>query len=467
MASIYKRKGDTKYTISYYLRPGVRKQVRGSKDRQATEALARKLESDALLRREGVIDARTDRYSAAEGRPLIVKDAEDTVVDGHLADFHASLLAKGVTAKQAGEVRARVVRLTELAKIDRISRIVPSTVQQGVGSLRDDAELSLRTCNHYLKAIKQFSRWLWKDGRCREDAIAHLSGYNVKTDRRHVRRALTAEELARVIEAAEQGDVVMGMSGPDRAMLIRLATGTGFRVNELRSLTRRSFDLDATPATVTVEAGYSKRRRRDEQPIREDLAMLLQTYLAGREANEPIFHIPAKPGLMLREDLKAAGVPYKDGADRVVDFHALRHTFITHVVKSGASVKVCQELARHSDPKLTMNVYTHLTLHDRAKALDGLPGVTPEGPKAETAMATGTYDAPEASESVTAHMTARREPEVPSLALAGHQEKLDPDSPQGVQSPVAVSTYQQLSEDDSEEAPVAQLDRASVFGTEG
>jgi hypothetical protein len=54
------------------------------------------------------------------------------------------------------------------------------------------------------------------------------------------------------------------------------------------------------------------------------------------------------------------------------DFHSLRHTFITAVVKSGCSVKVAQELARHADPKLTLNVCSHLTVHDLAEGLDGL-----------------------------------------------------------------------------------------------
>jgi integrase len=48
------------------------------------------------------------------------------------------------------------------------------------------------------------------------------------------------------------------MTGPDRAMLYRVAVGTGFRANELRSLTPESFDLDANPPKVTVEAAYSK-----------------------------------------------------------------------------------------------------------------------------------------------------------------------------------------------------------------
>ena len=96
---------------------------------------------------------------------------------------------------------------------------------------------------------------------------------------------------------------------------------------------------------------------------------------------------------MVRADLAVAGIPFRDSAGRVVDFHALRHTYITNVVRSGASVKVCQELARHSDPKLTLGIYTHLHVSDKTKGLDGLPSVRTEKPARETARATGTDDA--------------------------------------------------------------------------
>ena len=67
------------------------------------------------------------------------------------------------------------------------------------------------------------------------------------------------------------------------------------------------------------------------------------------------------------------------GADRThglyADFHALRHTFITNMMKSGVNPKPPQSLARHSTIDLTMNVYTSLTVTDQAAALNTLPGV--------------------------------------------------------------------------------------------
>ena len=62
MASIYKRGGRANRTGSYYIAytddKGVRRTVRGCADRQATEAIARKLEADVMLHKRGIIDAK-------------------------------------------------------------------------------------------------------------------------------------------------------------------------------------------------------------------------------------------------------------------------------------------------------------------------------------------------------------------------------------------------------------------------
>jgi len=174
-------------------------------------------------------------------------------------------------------------------------------------------------------------------------------------------------------------------------MLYRLAMETGLRAGELRSLTVSSFDLGN--CTVTVEAAYSKRRRRDIQPIQTDLAELLREYLNGKQSSEPVFAIPEKTSVMLRRDLEAAGIPYRDDANRVADFHCLRHTYISMIGASGASPKVVQELARHASPMLTFGGYVHATIHDLVKPLDALPKISNGNTEAPTLSATGTdYD---------------------------------------------------------------------------
>jgi len=448
MASIYKDKRTGKWKIAYSPRPRRRKVVTGCTDYKATKALADKLESESWQLRTGVADSRSKKYAQAEANPLIVKDAEGKIVGGHVADFHAALLAKGVTDKQAQEVRFKAVRVLDLCKAQRVSDISPSAIQTAIAHLRDEEHLSLQTCNHHLRAVKQFSRWLRSDGRSREDAISHLSGYNVKLDRRHDRRALCDDELARLIEAAERGPVVLGMSGHDRAVLYRLAVGTGFRANEIRSLTADSFNLDADQLTITIEAAYSKHRRQDVQPIRQDLADLLRPWLADKPAGSPVFQLPEKPVELVKADLGAASqawlreartpqerktregsdyLAYSDASGHFADFHSLRHAFVTRLAQSGVAPAVAKTLARHSTITLTMDKYTHTLISDEMAALDSLPTIGTPKPDKESAKATGTYSvAADEVASAGSAWAARSDPGTPKRVISGQHSDDEP-----------------------------------------
>ncbi len=76
---------------------------------------------------------------------------------------------------------------------------------------------------------------------------ATLTKLNEQADRRLVRRALTPEEATRVVQAAETGIVIGGLTGTDRSVLYALALGTGFRADELRTLTPSGSTLTLTP----------------------------------------------------------------------------------------------------------------------------------------------------------------------------------------------------------------------------
>lgn len=177
-------------------------------------------------------------------------------------------------------------------------------------------------------------------------------------------------------------------------MLYRIALGTGLRANEIRTLTPAAFDLEGNPPTVTVKACYSKHRRKDVQPLVPSLADVLAEYLKNRPADEAAFAMPEKTNVarMLRADLADADIPHKDASGHVVDFHALRHTYISLLALAGVAPKVLMDLARHSDINLTMGFYSHTLVSDRADALSVLPDLTPETTEGHRVAATGTYD---------------------------------------------------------------------------
>jgi len=89
----------------------------------------------------------------------------------------------------------------------------------------------------YLQAAKQFFRWCVRDGRLSDNPLSHLPSMNVRTDRRHDRRALDAQALQLLLDAARKGPERFGMDPDSRATMYQLAVETGLRASELRSLT--------------------------------------------------------------------------------------------------------------------------------------------------------------------------------------------------------------------------------------
>jgi integrase len=433
MATVYKRGGKGNrggwWYFAWFDHTGRRRtQCARTTDKATAERMAAKRESDAALRRAGVIDATQERFATEALRP----------VAQHVADFKAHLQARQNTAKHVAltirHVEAIISARGGAAAVKTIRDLTGADVMQALDAIRlagnrrvkDDQRrvpLGPRTCNAVLRSIKSFTRWLWLEKRAPDDPLNGLRAFNEETDRRHSRRELTVDEIAWLLPVVESRTIEgHKLAGPDRAMLYRLALGTGLRAAELRSLTAESFDLDAEPATVTVAAAYSKRRREDSQPLRADLAELVRGWLAGRpravRSVRLFAAMPRNTARMLRADLKAARaawieqagkdegererrersdfLAYRNAAGEVADFHSTRHTFISGIVAGGASVKVAQELARHSTSRLTVDRYAHARLHDLQGALDALPSCNGrESPDTErgTLRATGTDSA--------------------------------------------------------------------------
>ena len=177
-------------------------------------------------------------------------------------------------------------------------------------------------------------------------------------------------ETARLREKA-----IEGMTGEQRARAYLFSYLTGLRRSEMASLTPRSFDFEANPPTVTVSAKYSKHRRTDVLPLHPSLLVELPLWFAGMDEDEPLFFRldQRKTWKMIRLDLEAAGIPYRDVNGLFADFHgAGRHSHVTELFRSGASPTEVRELARHSDFKTTMR-YTHIGMEDQARALAALP----------------------------------------------------------------------------------------------
>ncbi|GHV09206.1 hypothetical protein AGMMS50229_18940 [Campylobacterota bacterium] len=327
-------------------------------------------------------------------------------IQTHLDDYEQHLKTKNNEPRYIQEVIGKIKRCIEYNQWKRISQIKVTEVENFLLYLREEEGLSIQTSNHYLKSLKAFGNWLVKNQRNKTNVINGIATLNVQTDRRHDRRPMSMDEFLRILHVAETGPPAVGLTGLDRAMLYLLAAWTGFRRGELGSLTLRNFvGLDTETPFITLNATYSKRRRNDDQVLHPDVAERFKAWLAIRQPgpNEVLFPISEKVGgvdrrtsEMMAFDLNFARqvwlseakddaerqtrlvsdfLRYQDSSGKFADFHSLRHTFITNLCRANVSPKVAQQLARHSDIRLTLNVYSHAAHDERAAGINALPGL--------------------------------------------------------------------------------------------
>jgi len=307
----------------------------------------------------------------------------------HLTDFEKFLLAKGNTARHCRQTKETLLRVFEACKFRMFSDISAAKFLGYIADQKTSGKISQRTANFYIKAGKQFGRWMVQHRRAGESPLSVLTCETI-TERKRQRRALEPDDIRRLLEATKAAGERFGMTGYQRALLYRLAVETGLRRAELKSLKVSSFDFEN--CTVTVEAGYSKNRRQSTIQLRKETSAIFANYLAGKLPTVQVFNVPDKTAKMLRADLADAGIAYVDDAGRFADFHSLRHSTGSLLAASGAHPKVAQSLMRHSDINLTMSRYTHIFRGQESKTVENLPDFSLSSSQAQRAIKTGTDD---------------------------------------------------------------------------
>ena len=321
----------------------------------------------------------------------------------HLDDYERALKDSGATAAYVQKTVNRIRKVLDGISVTFLTELSATAVAGCLAGLREKGRLepgsegqskhrglSAKSSNHYLAAMKGFYGWLVKERRATENPLSHLSSLNAKADRRHVRRALEVDELRRLLAAARSGPVRCEMDGESRYWLYRLGAESGLRSNELRSLTRASFDLDATRPTVTIDAAHAKNGKAATLPLRPDTASELRAFLGNKLPTTAVFKMPRpeKVVIALRGDLDAAGIPYADATGRVADFHSLRVTFATLLLQSGVDLRTAKELMRHATVNMTADVYACTFRESMENAVGRMPSFS--GCEVEQLRATGT-----------------------------------------------------------------------------
>lgn len=153
--------------------------------------------------------------------------------------------------------------------------------------------------------------------------------------------------------------LLAGVSNAKHRVLLSLAYGSGLRVSEVVRL--RVGDIDFARNLVMVRQGKGGKDRRTLLP--KSLKPELARVMAWRNAGDYLFE--SQRGGRLSE--RTAQKVFEQAVRRVeldrgkkAGFHSLRHSFATHLLENGISLRYIQALLGHENIKTTER-YTRVT----------------------------------------------------------------------------------------------------------
>ena len=243
----------------------------------------------------------------------------------------------------------------------------------------------------YLTSIKGFTHWL-AHGKLPTDPLANVKKPSPRREMRR-RMLLPAEWRELRKTTLVEGKECHSLTATERVLLYATAIQTGYRHNELRSLTRSNYFLDGDGPFITCTDANTKNRKSAKQYIKPELARELQANLDKRGQ---VFCLPNEMYVvpMLLADVAAARAAWleeaKDDAERaqreasdfllptnhageVLHFHSFRHSTGAWLALAGCHPKTIQTVMRHSNITLTMDLYGHLFPGQVADAIRKLP----------------------------------------------------------------------------------------------
>jgi integrase len=385
---------------------GKRRRVPLCTDKAAARQMLAELERNVVRGRVGLVDP----YEKHRTAPIA----------DHVDSYRAHLENnEGVSPKHLKETIRRlryildgcgVLKLSDL-RLDGLEQVLNKLAQGGArGKLKAGA--SARTRNLYLASSRAFIRWCVDSGRMEKDPLTQVPGAGDRTrkrkshhlaatgETRRKRRAMTEAELVRLLDVARErplreartirtgkrrGQVAGSVRpevqerlerlGLERSLMYKTMVLTGLRRGELADLRVCDLDLTGPMPRINLPVDAAKNRKAAQLLLRGDLAAELVDWLkaTAKAGVDALFRVPVELVKILKRDLRLAGIPYRDDQCRTLDVHALRHTTATFLSRANVPPAVAQRIMRHSDIKLTLQVYTDVQRVDETIAIAALP----------------------------------------------------------------------------------------------
>jgi integrase/recombinase XerD len=278
-------------------------------------------------------------------------------MDRHIEAFLEMLAAERGAARNT--LAAYAADLTDFAAFAASRGAGAAAADAGV--LQDymaglhHAGLSARTAARRLSALRQFHKFLLREGVRTDDPTALLDAPRLRPA---LPKYLSEQEVDQLLQAAGRR---AGRTGAVARAALEILYATGLRVSEMLGLPRRALSGDAAVLLVRGKGG-KERIVPLSDPAREAAAALVAGQGEAAKKSPWLFtgrdprHAMTRQGfaLLLKQVALDAGL---DPAR--VSPHVLRHSFASHLLARGADLRSLQLLLGHADIATTQ-IYTHV-----------------------------------------------------------------------------------------------------------
>jgi integrase/recombinase XerD len=214
------------------------------------------------------------------------------------------------------------------------------------------AGLSARTAARHLSSLRQFHRFLLREGVRTDDPTSLLDAPRLP---RTLPKYLSEQEVDALLAAAGS---LPGRRGVLARAAVEILYATGLRVSELLALPRRALAGDASVLLVRGKGGRERIVPLSDAAREAAAALVAMDGKSGRH----LFPGRDKRRALTRQAffLLLKHVALHAGLDPArISPHVMRHSFASHMLAHGADLRSLQLLLGHADIATTQ-IYTHV-----------------------------------------------------------------------------------------------------------
>jgi integrase/recombinase XerC/integrase/recombinase XerD len=208
--------------------------------------------------------------------------------------------------------------------------------------------LSASSRNRKTACVRGFLRWLFEQKRIADDLSSRIRSPKVP------------QKLPHFISVDEAMSLIRAIREPQVKAFVLLLYGGGLRVSEACELRWRDLIADSRSVRVKGKGGKERLVSLPDLVWRGIAALpRASAYVFGGD-----FPLSSR---LAYDWVREAG--REAGLFKPLHPHALRHSYATHLLTSGADLRVLQELLGHTSLAATQK-YTHLSLDNLARSLE-------------------------------------------------------------------------------------------------